>query len=87
VNEAAGLKDYELIAWFAAYAPAGTPREIVLKLNETINNAARSKDILDRFAVTGTETSPGTPEALAQRTTTETAKWAKAIKDAGIQPE
>ena len=87
VNEAAGLKDYELIAFFAAYAPAGTPREIIMKLNESINTAAKAKDLIDRFAIMGLEIAPGTPEALAQRTASETVKWAKAIKDAGIQPE
>jgi tripartite-type tricarboxylate transporter receptor subunit TctC len=87
VAEAAGLKDYELIAFFAAYAPAGTPKDVVAKLNAAINAAARSKDVTERFAGIGLETSPGTPEALAQRTTSESAKWAKAIKDAGIEPE
>ncbi len=87
VNEAAGLKDYELIAFFAAYAPAGIPRDAVQKLNEAINAAARSKDIVERFAVLGMETQPGTPEALAQRTASEAVKWARAIKDAGIEPE
>ena len=87
VNEAAGLKDYELIAFFATYAPAGTPREIVLKLNDAINAAARSKDLLERFSAIGLETTPGTPEALGQRTARETIKWAKAIKDAAIEPE
>jgi len=87
VNEAAGLKDYELIAFFAAYAPAGIPRDAVQKLNEAINAAARSKDIAERFATLGMETQPGTPEALAQRTASEAVKWARAIKDAGIEPE
>ena len=87
VNEAAGLKDYELIAFFATYAPAGTPREIVLKLNDAINAAARSKHLLERFSAIGLETAPGTPEALGQRTARETIKWAKAIKDAAIEPE
>ena len=87
VNEAAGLKDYELIAFFGAYGPAGMPRDVVQKLNEVINAAARSKEVIDRFAALGMETSPGTPEAFAQRTAQEAVKWAKAIKDAGIEPE
>ncbi len=87
VNEAAGLKDYELIAFFGAYGPAGMPREAVQKLNEAINAAARSKEVLDRFSAIGMETAPGTPEAFAQRTAREAVKWAKAIKDAGIEPE
>ena len=87
VNEALGLKDYELIAYFAVFAPAGTPSDIVLKLNRAINIAAGNKDILERFAALGFETEPGTPEALAQRSKAETAKWAKAILDAKIEPQ
>ena len=87
VAEAAGLKDYELIAFFAAYAPAGTPREVITKLNEAINTAARAKDLTERFSSIALETAPGTPDALAQRTLREAAKWGKAIKDAGIEPE
>ena len=87
VAEAGGLKDYELIAFVGAYAPAGTPRDIVQKLNEAINLAARSKELIDRFASLGMQTAPGTPEAFAQRTSAEALKWAKAIKEAGIEPE
>ena len=88
VNEALGLKDYELIAYFAIFAPAGTPPDIVLKLNKAVNIAANHKDILERFAGNlGFETDPGTPEALGQRTKLETAKWAKAIRDAKIEPQ
>jgi len=87
VNEALGLKDYELIAYFAVFAPAGTPPEIVRKLNDAFNAAAKSKDIQEKFAPIGFVTEPGTPEALAQRTKAETAKWAKAIKDAKIEPQ
>jgi tripartite-type tricarboxylate transporter receptor subunit TctC len=87
VNEALGLKDYELIAYFAVFAPAGTPPEIVAKLNQAVNAAAQSKEIQEKFAPIGFVVEPGTPEALAQRSRTETAKWAKAIKDAKIEPQ
>ena len=87
VNEALGIKGYELIAFFAVFGPAGTPKDAVLKLNTAINEAAKSKDVIERFSAMGFETQPGTPEALAQKIKLETAKWAKAIKDAGIEPE
>lgn len=87
VNEALGLKDYELIAYFAMFAPAGTPPDIIARLNQAINAAAQSKDIQEKFAAIGFAVEPGTPEALAQRTKTETAKWAKAIADAKIEPQ
>ena len=87
VNEALGLKDYELIAYFAMFAPAGTPPDVVAKLNQAINAAAQSKDIQEKFAGIGFAVEPGTPEALAQRSKLETAKWAKAIADAKIEPQ
>lgn len=87
VNEALGLKDYELIAYFAVFAPAGTPADVVTKLNQAINAAANSKDIQEKFAPIGFMVEPGTPEALAQRSQRETAKWAKAIRDAKIEPQ
>jgi tripartite-type tricarboxylate transporter receptor subunit TctC len=87
VNEALGLKDYELIAYFAVFAPAGTPPDIVAKLNQAVNAAASSKEVQEKFAPIGFVVEPGTPEALAQRSKVETAKWAKAIKDAKIEPQ
>ena len=87
VNEALGLKDYELIAYFAVFAPAGTPADIITKLNQAINAAAQSKDIQEKFASLGFVVDAGTPEALAQRNKLETAKWAKAIRDARIEPQ
>ncbi|QWD90356.1 tripartite tricarboxylate transporter substrate binding protein [Polynucleobacter sp. MWH-Braz-FAM2G] len=87
VNEALGIKGYELIAFFAAFGPAGMPKDAVIKLNKAINDAAKSKELVDRFSAMGFETQPGTPEALGQKIKLETAKWAKAIKEAGMEPE
>lgn len=87
VNEALGIKGYELIAFFAAFGPAGMPKDAVIKLNKAINEAAKSKDLVERFSAMGFESQPGTPEALGQKIKLETAKWAKAIKEAGMQPE
>ena len=87
VNEALGLKDYELIAYFAMFAPAGTPPDVIAKLNKALNAAATDKDIIEKFSAIGFETAPGSPEALAQRNRAETAKWAKAIRDAKIEAE
>jgi tripartite-type tricarboxylate transporter receptor subunit TctC len=87
VNEALGLKDYELIAYFAIFAPAGTPADVVNKLNKAANDAANSKEVQDKFAGIGFAVEPGSPADLARRSVTETAKWAKAIKDAKIEPQ
>ena len=85
VNEALGLKDYELIAYFAAFAPAGTSPEIIARLNAALNAAAGTRDLQERFANIGFITEPGTPAALAERTRVETAKWARVIREARIE--
>ena len=87
VNEALGLKDYELIAYFAMFAPAGTPLDAINKLNAAINAAAASKDVQDKFVAIGFDIDPGTPEQLARRNRAETVKWEKAIRDAKIEQQ
>jgi tripartite-type tricarboxylate transporter receptor subunit TctC len=87
VNEALGLKDYELIAYFAVFAPAGTPPDIVARLNAAINAAAGARDLQEKFEAIGFSIDPGTPDALAQRNRAETVKWEKAIRDAKIEAQ
>ena len=87
VNEALGLKDYELIAYFAVFAPAGTPPEVIAKLNQAINTAATSKEVQEKFEQNGFAVEPGTPEALARRNRAETLKWERAIRDARIEAQ
>ena len=60
---------------------------VIDRLNTALNQATNSKDVKDRLITFGVETSAHTPAQLAERTRVETVKWAKAIKDAGIQPE
>jgi tripartite-type tricarboxylate transporter receptor subunit TctC len=87
VNEALGLKDYELIAYFAVFAPSGTPPDVVAKLNAAINAAATSKDLQEKFVANGFAIDPGTPEDLARRNKAEAAKWEKAIREAKIEQQ
>ena len=87
VNEALGLKDYELIAYFAIFAPAGTPAEAVNRLNKAINNAANAKEVQEKLSSFGLVIDPGTPDDLARRNLAETIKWSKAIRDAKIEPQ
>jgi tripartite-type tricarboxylate transporter receptor subunit TctC len=87
VNEALGFKDYELIAYFAVFAPSGTPPDVVAKLNAAINAAATSKDLQEKFVANGFAIDPGTPEDLARRNKAEAAKWEKAIREAKIEQQ
>lgn len=87
VNEALGIRDYELIAYFGVWAPAGTPPEVVARINAAVNAAANSKDVQEKFVPIGFSVEPGTPQALEQRNRAETAKWEKAIREAKIEPQ
>jgi len=83
----AGLPGFELEGWVALFAPAGTPGEIIGRLNQVINAAAASREIQDRFANIGFAVEPSTPEALARRNRLETEKWGRAIREAKIEPQ
>jgi tripartite-type tricarboxylate transporter receptor subunit TctC len=87
VAEAGGLPGYELIAWFGAFAPAGTPKNVVDTLNAAINKSMEAKDLRDRMDTLGVQLDPESPEWLARFARSESEKWARAIKQAGIQPE
>jgi tripartite-type tricarboxylate transporter receptor subunit TctC len=83
----AGLKGYEASYWFAAYARAGTPSEVVATLNKLINEGIRSEGASAFFRSVGMEAFATSPEELRDFTRKEIAKWASSIKAAGIQPQ
>jgi tripartite-type tricarboxylate transporter receptor subunit TctC len=87
VAEAGNLPGYELIAFFVAMAPAGTPKDVIAKLNDAIRKAGESRELRERFAGIGYEVQTSSPEQLAERLRAESAKWSKAAKEAGIVPE
>jgi tripartite-type tricarboxylate transporter receptor subunit TctC len=81
------MKGYDLIAWFALMAPAGTPKEIVQLLFETSSKAIQNNDVKEKFANIGTDVAPMNPAQLGSFIKSEIAKWAVLVKQAGIQPE
>ena len=83
----AGVKGYDMGYWFAAYVPAGTPKEVVARLNELLKNATKSAGAKSFYETSGSEAWTTTPEELAQFQATDALKWGKVIKAAGIQPE
>lgn len=85
--EEAGVKAYEMTYWFAAYAPAGTPAELVGKLSEILVKAARSSAAAGFYQSTGTEIFTSTPAELGKFQAAESLKWGRIIKAAGIVPE
>lgn len=78
---------FESLSWIAVFAPAGTPAEIVRKLNEAINGALKHPDLLSTFQKAGLDPVGGTPEDLAKYQTAEIAKWSNVVKTIGYVPE
>ncbi|NUT17127.1 MAG: tripartite tricarboxylate transporter substrate binding protein [Cupriavidus sp.] len=82
-----GLPGYEMVAWAAAFFPAGTPKPVVDRMSGLMRNGLTSPAATEYFARSGGEPAPSTPEELAAFVRSETLKWAKVIKAAGIEPE
>ena len=81
----AGLPGYVVLQWNGFFAPAGTPRAIVGKLNAIIDRALMQSDMRDRLAGDGAEVGGGTPERLGAFVAAEYAKWGNVIKAADIR--
>jgi tripartite-type tricarboxylate transporter receptor subunit TctC len=83
----AGLPGYEVTSWNAVFAPAGTPKEIIDKLNREINAVLQSPDTRKYFHEQGGEAGGGTPQQLADFMRAETVKWAKVVKESGAKAD
>ena len=79
------LPGFEAATWFALVAPAGTPRDIVLRLNSEVTRLVGQAEVRQRFADLGMTVDAATPDALDGYIKTEIAKWSKVIKDADIR--
>ncbi len=83
----AGLPQFDRYTWFGMFAPAGTPREIVARLQTEAVAALKAPDLLKRFADVGAEPVGSTPEQFIERVRSDTAKWAEVIKAARVKVE
>jgi tripartite-type tricarboxylate transporter receptor subunit TctC len=82
-----GLAGYDASTWGGILAPAGTPKDVVEKLNAAINAALKLDDVRARLMGAGIEIQGGTPQAFAEVIKVEVDKWGRIVKEAGIQPE
>jgi tripartite-type tricarboxylate transporter receptor subunit TctC len=83
----AGVPGYEATQWFGVLAPAGTPRAIIDRLNQEMVKMLRAPEMRDRLIADGTDPVGNTPEEFAAYIRSETEKWTKVIKAAGIKPQ
>ncbi len=78
---------FEASSWYGVFAPAGTPAEVIIKLNQEMARALTPVEVRQRLAAEGTEVVAGNPEDFMQLFRAEAAKWARVIKQAGIRLE
>jgi tripartite-type tricarboxylate transporter receptor subunit TctC len=83
----AGIPGYELTNWFGLMVPAGTPRDIVTRINTDVAKVLKMPDVRERLLGMAAEPVGSTPEQFSAFLKSETAKWAKVIKDGGITAE
>jgi tripartite-type tricarboxylate transporter receptor subunit TctC len=83
----AGVKGYDNSSWSAVAAPAGTPREIITKLNSELNAILKLPDIMEKNVAFGADAVGGTPEQFGDYLKSEIAKFARVVKEAKISAQ
>jgi len=78
-----GVPGYDLTPWYGVLFPAGTPRPIVMRLNQEIGGILTTPDMVERFRTQGIDLVTSTPEAFAALIKSEIPKWRKVVKDSG----
>lgn len=79
-----GAPNYDATSWYGLYAPAKTPKAVVDRLNQAINNAFQDKAFVERWTKLGADAGGGTPEALKTLTHDEVARWGEVARAARI---
>ncbi|MBY0268946.1 MAG: tripartite tricarboxylate transporter substrate binding protein [Burkholderiales bacterium] len=83
----AGVAGYEAVQWYGLLAPAATPRDIITKLHTGVVRALQNPEVRQRLLNDGAEPVGSSPAEFAEYLRSETEKWARVIKAAGIKPE
>ncbi len=83
----AGLKGYEVTAWFGLVAPPATPRPVVMRLNEALNKTTQDPKVRETLVAGGATVIQGTPEQFRDFIKGEMVKWAPIVKRANIVPD
>jgi len=81
------LKGFELLAWYAMYAPAGTPQAVIDRLNQIIVSSMAKPEVSSKFTAVGLEPMTSTPKQLSEFNLSELEKWGRVIKRTGATPQ
>jgi tripartite-type tricarboxylate transporter receptor subunit TctC len=82
-----GVPGYQVTSWYGIFAPAGTPRDIIVKLNADSAAALTNPDVAGKLAALGAEVATTTPEEFGRIVRDEIRKWAAVVKSAGVTSE
>jgi len=85
--EEAGVNGFEVSSWQALYAPAGTPKHVVERLNQEVSAVLSAPEVVARFQQMGLTTAPMTPAEFAAFQRAEITKWSAVVKDARLKAE
>ncbi len=84
INES-GYKGFDAVSWFGLLAPAGTPKDVVARLNAEFNKALQSPELRKKLGDEGADVAGGTPEQFAALIKDEIPRWGKVVKESGAR--
>jgi tripartite-type tricarboxylate transporter receptor subunit TctC len=82
-----GLPGFEATSWFALFAPAGTPKDVVAKLNAEVQRIFKLPEVIEKMKTLGLDPILGGPEELGKYQQQEITKWAKVVKESGAKAD
>ena len=84
INES-GYKGFDAVTWFGLLAPAGTPKDVIAKLNAEFNKALQNPELRKKLGDEGADAAGGTPEQFAALIKDEIPRWGKVVKESGAK--
>ena len=82
---ASGLAGFEALQWFGLFAPAGTPREVISRMNVEVQKALQMPDVQEKLQGLGMEVTASSPDAFSNFIYAEASKWEKIVKESGAK--
>jgi tripartite-type tricarboxylate transporter receptor subunit TctC len=82
-----GVAGYDVVAWYGLFAPAGTPRAIVMRVNGDVKRILELPEVRDRLSGEGAEVAASTPEQFTAYIKSEMGKWSRVVKMSGAHAD
>ena len=82
-----GIPGYEVTQWYGMQAPAGTPKEVIAKINSEVRKILTMPDIIEKLATLGAEPAPSSPEGMASYVKSEVEKWSRVVRTSGAKAD